>query len=52
MQKKIKLLLQKKQGENIFDIISEEIVAIADKLLEYKCIFTKKQRFLLPKCSN
>ena len=35
---RIKLLLQEKHAGNNFEIISEEIVAIVDKLLEYKCI--------------
>ena len=39
---RLKLLLQEKHAGNNSDIINEEIVAIVDKLLEYKCI-TKKQ---------
>ena len=35
---RIKLLLQEKHAVNNFEIISEEIVAIVDKLLEDKCI--------------
>ena len=33
-------------------IIDDEIVAIADKQLEKKCIFTKRDKFLLLKCLN
>ena len=39
---RLKLLLQEKHAGNNSDLINEEIVAIVDKLLEYKCI-TKKQ---------
>ena len=39
---RLKLLLQEKQAGNKSDIINEEIIAIVDKLLEYKCI-SKKQ---------
>ena len=35
---RLKLLLQEKHAGNISDIINDEIVAIVDKLLEYKCI--------------
>ena len=35
---RLKLLLQEKQAGNNSDIINDEIVAIVDKLLEYKCI--------------
>ena len=34
----LKLLLQEKQAGNNSDRINQEIVAIVDKLLEYKCI--------------
>ena len=39
---RLKLLLQEKQAGNNSDLINQEIVAIVDKLLEYKCI-SKKQ---------
>ena len=35
---RLKLLLQEKQDGNISVIINEEMVAIVDNLLEYKCI--------------
>ena len=38
---RLKLLLQEKHAGNNSDIFDQEIVAIVDKLLEYKCI-TKK----------
>ena len=34
----LKLLLQGKQAGNNTDLINKEIIAIVDKLLEYKCI--------------
>ena len=40
---RLKLILQEKQAGNNSDIINEEIVAIVDKLLEYKCISKKEQ---------
>ena len=49
---RLKLLLQEKQAGNNSDLIIEEIVAIADKLLEYKCISKKNHKFLLYKCLN
>ena len=36
--KRIKLLVQQKQAGNNSNIINDEIVAIVDKLLEYRCI--------------
>ena len=39
---RLNLLLQEKQAENISNKIHEQIVAIADKILEYKCK-SKKQ---------
>ena len=38
---RLKLLLQEKQAGNNSDIINQKIVAIVDKLLEYKCISKK-----------
>ena len=49
---RLKLLLQEKQAGSNYDIINEEIVAIADKLLECKCIPTKQHKFFLIKCLN
>ena len=45
-----KVLLQEKRAGNNFDIINEEIVAVVDKLLEYKCTSTIQQKNLLGKC--
>ena len=47
-----KILLKEKQSGEIYNIIDEEIVALADKLSENKRIFTKQHKFLLLKCLN
>ena len=49
---RIKLLVQEKQSGNITHIIIEEIVAIADKLIQYNCISKKQQKLVLLKCLN
>ena len=48
---RLKLLLQEKHAGNNSDIINEEIVAIVDKLLEYKCISKKQHEQILIKCN-
>ena len=48
---RIKLLLQPKQAGNSSNVINEEVVAIVDKLLEYKCIFKKQHKQFLLKCN-
>ena len=48
---RLKLLLQEKQAGNNSDIINQEIVAIVDKLLEYKCITKKQHNQILIKCN-
>ena len=48
---RLKLLLQEKQAGNNSDIISDEIVAIVDKLLEYKCISKTQHKQILIKCN-
>ena len=48
---RLKLLLQEKQAGNNSDIINKEIIAIVDKLLEYKCISEKQHQQILIKCS-
>ena len=48
---RIKLLLQEKHGSNNSNLIDEEIVAIVDKLLEYKCISKKQHKQILIKCN-
>ena len=47
---RLKLLLQEKNAGNNSDIINNEIVAIVDKLFEYKCISKKQHKQILNKC--
>ena len=48
---RLKLLLQEKHAGNNSDKINDEIVAIVDKLLEYKCITKKQHKQILIKCN-
>ena len=48
---RLKLLLQEKHAGNNSNLIDEEIVAIIDKLLEYKCISNKQHKQILLKCN-
>ena len=48
---RLKLLLKEKHGGNNSDLIDEQIVAIVDKLVEYKCISEKRHNQLLIKCN-
>ena len=48
---RLKLLLQEKHAGNNSNIINEEIFAIIDKLLEYKCISKKQHKQILNKCN-
>ena len=48
---RLKLLLQETHAGNNSDLINDEIVAIVDKLLEYKCISKKEHRQILIKCN-
>ena len=48
---RLKLLLQEKHAGNNSNIINEEIVAIVDKLFEYKCISKKQHKQILVKCN-
>ena len=48
---RLKLLLQEKQAGNNSDIINQEIFALVDKLLEYKCISRKQHKQILHKCN-
>ena len=47
---RLKLLLQEKHAGNNSDIINDEIVALVDKLLEYKCISKTQHKQILIKC--
>ena len=48
---RLKLLLQEKHAGNNSDLINEEVIAIVDKLLEYKCISKKQHKQILIKCN-
>ena len=48
---RLRLLLQEKHAGNNSDIINDELVAIVDKLLEYKCISKKQHKQILIKCN-
>ena len=48
---RLKLLLQEQHAGNNSNIINEEIIAIIDKLLEYKCISKKQHKQILIKCN-
>ena len=48
---RLKLLLQEKHAGNTSDMIKDEIVAIVDKLLEYKFISRKEHKQPLIKCN-
>ena len=48
---RLKLMLQEIRAGNNSDIINQEIVAIVDKLLEYKCISKKQHKQILFKCN-
>ena len=48
---RLKLLLEEKHAGNDSDIINDEIVAIIDKLLEYKCITKKQHKQVLFRCN-
>ena len=48
---RLRLFLQEKQAGNNSDIIDQEIIAIVDKLLEYKCISKKEHKQILLKCN-
>ena len=47
----LKLLLQEKHPGNNSEIINEEVVAIVDKLVEYKCLSKKQHKQTLIKCN-
>ena len=51
LRKRLKLLLQEKHAGNNSDIINDELVAIVDKLLEYRCISEKQQKQILINCN-
>ena len=48
---RLRLLLQEKHAGNNSDIINDEIVAIIDQLLQYRCISKKQHKQVLIKCN-
>ena len=48
---RLKLLMHEKHAGKNSDIINDEIVAIVDKLLEYKCLSKKEHKQILTKCN-
>ena len=48
---RFRLLVQEKHAGNNSNVINEEIVAIIDKFLEYKCISKKQHKQTLIKCN-
>ena len=48
---RVELIIQEKHAGNNSNLIDEEIVAIVDKLLEYKCISKKQHKQILYKCN-
>ena len=48
---RLKLLLQKKHGGKNSNLIDEQIIAIVEKLLEYKCISKKQHKQTSIKCN-
>ena len=48
---RLRLFLQEKHAGNNSDLINDEIVAIVDKLLEYKCVSKKQHKQILIKCN-
>ena len=48
----LRILLQEKHGDNNSNLSDEEIVAIVDKLLEYKRISEKQHKQILIKCNS
>ena len=49
---RLKLIIQAKETRKNFDLPFEKNVAMADKLLEYKYIYTKQHSFLIFECLN
>ena len=49
---RLNLILQENLAGNKSDVIDEENMALADKLLEHKCVCIQKHKFLLIKRLN
>ena len=48
---RLNFLQQEKQSANNCDIINDEIVALFDKLLEYRCLSSKHHKQILIECN-
>ena len=48
---RLKILLQQKQAGKNSEIFNVEIIAVVDKILQYKCISKKQDKQLLIKCN-
>ena len=48
---RLRILLLEKHAGNNSDLYNEEIIAIVDKLLEYKCITKKQHKQIFTKCN-
>ena len=48
---RLKIILRETQAGNDSDLTNKEIIAIVDKLLEYKCMSKKRHKQLLFKCN-
>ena len=48
---RLKLLIEERQAGLNSDVFNQEIVAMVDKLLEYKCISKKQHKQILKKCN-
>ena len=51
LRDRLEILLQEKHAGNNSDIINKLIIAIVDKLLEYKSIIKKQPEQILNKCN-
>ena len=48
---RLKKLLQEKQAGISSKIINDEVIALAEKLLEFKCITTEQHKQILVNCN-
>ena len=49
---RLKFFLQEKQAGNNSFVFNDEIVAVVDKLLEYKCVSEKQHKQILINCNH
>ena len=48
---RLKLVLREKEAGNNSNIINDEIIAVVDKIIEYKCLSKKQHKQFLNKCN-